>query len=162
MPDLLVKLYDLPQTRPELPKGITIRPVMASETSVARDWIEHAFSLGWADEFERGAHMAPVGSFIAVEDRKIVGFVCFDVTALGLFGPTGVDKTCRGRGLGAALLFAALDAMKAKGHAYAVIGWAGPIDFYERMVGATVIEGSQTRYEGVLIKPSQDKKTDDT
>ena len=82
----------------------------------------------------------------------MIGFVCYDVSAIGLFGPTGVDKTQRGRGLGAALLFAALDAMKAKGHAYAIIGWVGPAEFYEKLVGATLIEGSEDRYKGQLIQ----------
>ncbi len=30
-----------------------------------------------------------------------------------------------------------------KGYAYAVIGWAGPTEFYEKTVGATIIEGSE-------------------
>lgn len=152
MPDLLVKLYDLPAERPALPTGISIRPVMPAEISKVSTWIEQTFSRGWADEFERGAHASPVGALIAVEDRRVLGFACHDASAIGLFGPTGVDKNARGKGLGAALLFAALDAMIAKGHAYAVIGWAGPVDFYARLVGATVIEGSETRYEGKLIR----------
>lgn len=152
MPDLLVKLYDLPAERPVLHAGVSIRPAMAAETGVARDWIEAQFSRGWADEFERGVHASPVGSLIAVEDRRLVGFACYDVAAPGLFGPTGVDKAHRGKGVGAALLFAALDAMKAKGYAYAVIGWVGPVDFYERLVGARAIEGSQARYENLLLK----------
>ena len=152
MPDLLVKLYELPETRPDLAKGIIIRPVMAAEISMMRDWIEERFSRGWADEFERSAHHSPVGSLIAIEERTPLGFACYDTTALGLFGPTGVDRSQRGKGIGGALLFAALDAMKAKGHAYAIIGWAGPIDYYEKLVGASVIEGSEARYAKTLIK----------
>ena len=120
-----------------------------------REWIEARFSRGWADEFERGAHASPIGALIAVEDRTPVGFACYDATALGLFGPTGVDSAQRGKGVGSALLFAALDAMKAKGHAYAIIGWAGPVDFYEKLVGSTVIEGSDTRYANILLKEQQ-------
>jgi hypothetical protein len=41
--------------------------------------------------------------------------------------------------------------MKAEGYAYAVIGWAGPQEFYARLVGATVIEGSEPGiYRGPL------------
>jgi len=152
MTDLLVKLYDLPSERPSLPKGVTMRPVMAAEVSMVRDWIEENFSLGWADEFLKGAYAKTTSSIIAIEDRKVIGFVCYDVSAIGMFGPTGVDKSARGRGLGAALLFAALDAMVAKGHVYATIGWAGPVEFYEKLVGATVIEGSKKRYSGKLIQ----------
>lgn len=152
MPDLLVKLYDLPPERPALPDGVTIRPVNAAEVTIATAWVAETFSRGWADEFTVGAMATPVSSLIAVEDRTIIGFVCHDVSAIGLFGPTGVGTSARGRGIGKALLFAALDAMKAKGHAYAVIGWAGPVDFYADAVGATIIEGSECRYQGVLIK----------
>lgn len=154
MPDLLVKLYDLPVDRPALDATISVRPVMAAEISTAITWIERAFSRGWADEFAVGAYASPARSIIAVEDRQIIGFVCHDVSALGLFGPTGVDVDHRGRGLGTALLLAALDAMKARGHAYAVIGWAGPVKFYENLVGATVITGSEARYKGKLLKPN--------
>lgn len=152
MPDLLVKLYDLPNERPSLPQGVTMRPVQAAEISMVRDFVEENFSRGWADEFERGAHASPATSIIVLENRKVIGFVCYDVSAIGLFGPTGVHKSQRGRGLGVALLFAALDAMIAKGHAYAVIGWAGPVEFYEKHVGATIIEGSERRYSGKLIQ----------
>jgi len=44
MPDLLVKLYDLPMERPSLPNGVTMRPVMAAEVSMVRDWIVQAQS----------------------------------------------------------------------------------------------------------------------
>ena len=33
--------------------------------------------------------------------------------------------------------------MRAEGYAYAIIGWASSIDFYQRAVGAVVIEGSE-------------------
>ena len=49
----------------------------------------------------------------------------------------------RGRGIGKALVLAALHAMRAEGYAYAIIGWASSVDFYRKAVGATVIEGSE-------------------
>ena len=33
--------------------------------------------------------------------------------------------------------------MRAEGYAYAIIGWASSIEFYQKAVGATVIEGSE-------------------
>ena len=148
MPDLLVKLYDLPVDRPSPPDGYTIRPVAAHEVSAVAAWVSDTFSAGWADEFRCGAYASPVGVHVAETEGKVVGFSCHDVAAPGLFGPTGVDAGHRGKGLGLALLFAALDALVAKGYAYAVIGWAGPVSFYERAVGAVVIPGSDARYGG--------------
>ncbi len=68
-----------------------------------------------------------------------------------MFGPTGVAESARGHGVGAALLLLALQAMREQGYAYAVIGAAGPIEFYQRTVGGIVIPGSWPGlYEGML------------
>ena len=50
----------------------------------------------------------------------------------------------RGRGIGTGLLMACLNAMRAEGYAYAIIGQVGPAEFYAKTVGASVIEGSET------------------
>ncbi len=47
-----------------------------------------------------------------------------------------------GRGVGAALTLAVLAAMREDGYAYAIIGGAGPADFYARVAGAIEIPGS--------------------
>ena len=57
----------------------------------------------------------------------------------GFFGPTGVDPAYRGKGIGKALLLKCLEAMRNEGYGYAVIGGAGPVNFYEKCCGATVI-----------------------
>jgi predicted N-acetyltransferase YhbS len=73
------------------------------------------------------------------------------VVARGMFGPTGVAERQRGRGIGTALLFASLRAMRRQGYAYAVIARVGPEEFYRRAVGATVIAGSEPGvYRGKL------------
>ena len=72
-------------------------------------------------------------------------------TCLDYFGPTGVDEAWRGRGTGTALLLACLHAMASAGYAYAIIGGAGPVAFYERAVNARIIPGSQPGiYRGML------------
>jgi GNAT superfamily N-acetyltransferase len=72
----------------------------------------------------------------------MVGFACYDASTLGYFGPTGVDEPFRGQGIGKALLLACLLEMKLKGYGYAIIGWIGPQEFYEKAVGALVIPES--------------------
>ena len=60
-------------------------------------------------------------------------------------------ETQRGRGIGKALLLAALNAMRESGYAYAIIGGVGPAEFYEKAVGAVLIEGSSPGiYRGLL------------
>jgi predicted N-acetyltransferase YhbS len=81
----------------------------------------------------------------------VVGFACHDTTYKNFFGPTGVDESQRGRGLGKALLLACLHAMAAQGYGYAIIGGVGPAEFYAKTVGAVEIEGSTPGiYKGVL------------
>jgi predicted N-acetyltransferase YhbS len=53
-----------------------------------------------------------------------------------------VDEARRGQGIGKALFLSCLHAMAANGYAYAIIGSAGPADFYAKTVGAVEIEGS--------------------
>ncbi|MNL63125.1 hypothetical protein D3C87_1872180 [compost metagenome] len=89
---------------------------------------------------------------VAVHDEKIVGFSCHDVTALGFFGPTGVDESMRGQGIGEALLLASLTAMREAGYGYAIIGGVGPAKFYERVAGAVEIPDSTPGiYAGMLF-----------
>ena len=66
----------------------------------------------------------------------------FFSSLLGLFGPTGVEETDRGRGIGAALLLVSLADMASRGYAYAVIGGAGSAEFYAKVAGAAEIAGS--------------------
>ena len=82
----------------------------------------------------------------------MLGFACHDTTAPGFFGPTGTAETARGRGIGAALLASTLQAMRMDGYAYAIIGGVGEHvrGFYEKTVGAVVIDGSTP---GIYARP---------
>ncbi|PIX75508.1 MAG: GNAT family N-acetyltransferase [Rhodocyclales bacterium CG_4_10_14_3_um_filter_68_10] len=141
MPDMLVRLYDLPPL-PSLPEGVTVRRAMPYERYEVVDWVRQTFSPGWASEVESAYGHLPVRCFIATEGGRILGFACHDATCKNFFGPTGVAEDQRGRGLGKALFLHCLHAMAADGYAYAIIGGAGPTGFYEKAVGATVISDS--------------------
>ncbi|HEV7307743.1 GNAT family N-acetyltransferase [Ensifer sp.] len=153
MPDMLVRLYALP-TEPQsrLGAGISIRRAMAPERRLVVAWIEKTFGAGWAGEAEAAFSSTPTRMHVAVRDERIVGFACHDVTALGFFGPTGVDESMRGQGIGEALLLASLNAMRDAGYGYAVIGGVGPAKFYERVAGAIEIPDSTPGiYAGMLF-----------
>jgi hypothetical protein len=152
--DLLVKLYDLPGpadvgpareagegTRPPA-RGILVRRALAPELRATERWVAAEFGEGWASEVAVAFSRQPVSCFIAVKERQIVGFSCYDATARGFFGPAGVLEAERGGGVGKALLLACLHDMRQLGYGYAIIGGVGPVGFYQRTVGATVIEGS--------------------
>ncbi|HHW12752.1 MAG TPA: GNAT family N-acetyltransferase [Firmicutes bacterium] len=147
MPDLLVKLYELPALAPLqerlLAAGIKLRHPLAFEKKAVVEWVNREFGAEWASECEVAFARQPISCFIAVQDGKIIGFACYDVTAKGFFGPTGVTAEARGQGVGRALLLAALHGLAEMGYAYAIIGGAGPVDFYRKAVGAIEIEGSE-------------------
>jgi GNAT superfamily N-acetyltransferase len=144
--DMLVKLYELTPDQVRLQKhhsqGILYRPPLGSETHLILDWVKARFSCGWVSEVSIALHQRPPKCLIAIQDGKLLGFACYDVAALGLFGPMGVDADWRGLGIGTLLTQLTLEAMKTQGYAYAVIGWVGPVEFYQRVVGAMPIPDS--------------------
>jgi len=146
MPDLLVKLYELPSMEKRFGalahEGITVRRAMAYERHIVTAWVRSSFGDGWASECAVAFSRSPIACHLATREGRVLGFACHDATALGLFGPTGVEETTRGKGLGAALLLASLHAMAARGYAYAVIGGAGSVEFYAKVCGAVEIAGS--------------------
>ncbi len=145
MPDMLVKLYDLPPLQPALDavarSGIGVRRAGNADQPAALAWVRAVFPR-WATETETAFTHDPVTCFVALRGEAVVGFACYDATCPNFFGPTGVAETQRGQGIGRALLLAALHAQKAQGYAYSIIGGVGPADYYAKAVSAVVIEGS--------------------
>lgn len=154
MPDMLVKLYDLPGLEQAIElasaQGVAIRRALSAEKPHLVEWVRGNFTT-WVAEVESAFCRLPIACFIAVRDRDILGFACYDATCRNFFGPEGVLESERGRGLGRALLLAALHAQKAQGYAYSIIGGVGPAQFYAKTVGAVAIEGSTPGvYAGML------------
>jgi len=147
MPDMLVKLYDMPQkdyTEILNANDIKIKRSFIGDKQKILTFVKENFSEGWARECECALMQVPSTCYIAVKDKEIVGFACFDATAKNFFGPTGVKASMRGMKIGAALLHACMNSIREQGYAYAIIGWVGDARlFYEKEVGATVIEGGE-------------------
>ena len=162
MSDMLVKLYNLPPLQPALdaitPLHIHIRPARIGEEVQIMPWIAQHFSPDWANGVVYTIHRSPCSFFIAIEKQspdperadpyalppeKLVGFACYDASNRGMFGPMGVHPQYEGQGIGTALLLTALHAMWNENYAYAVIGWAGPVEWYAKRVGATLIPDSE-------------------
>ncbi|HHT07657.1 MAG TPA: GNAT family N-acetyltransferase [Clostridiales bacterium] len=146
MPDMLVKTYELPgwqDLKDELEQdGIIIKQALMPEMGRLDAFAREHFSEGWASEVMGCFTNKPVSCYYAVRGEEIIGFSCCDSTARGFFGPTGVLPAYRGKGIGKALLLAALHHLKDLGYAYAIIGGAGPTGFYEQACGAVEIPGS--------------------
>ncbi|MCQ6559749.1 GNAT family N-acetyltransferase [Paenibacillus mendelii] len=155
MPDMLVKLYELPEDESAAKyaerTGVMVRRAIGPELRTIGKWVEAHFGQGWRSECEVAISRQPVSCFIAVKDGQLLGFACYDATCKGFFGPTGVDEQARGLGIGKRLFLETLRAMREDGYGYAVIGGAGPTEFYAKTAGATVIEGSVPGiYAGML------------
>jgi GNAT superfamily N-acetyltransferase len=155
MIDMLVRLYDLPESAELYAKvagqGITLRRARAFEKHTVAEFARTHFSAKWASEVEVALSRQPVACFIATKDKAILGFACFDTTMRGFFGPTGVVEAARGTGIGKALLFKALEGLRDIGYAYAFIGGVGPREFYEKACGAIEIPGSDPGIYGDIL-----------
>jgi predicted N-acetyltransferase YhbS len=155
MIDMLVRLYDLPDSR-ELyrrveEQGIVLRRARAFEKHTVAEFARANFSAKWVSEVEVAITRQPVACFIATKDKAILGFSCHDTTMRGFFGPTGVSEAARGTGIGKALLFKSLEALRELGYAYAFIGGVGPREFYEKACGAIEIPGSDPGIYGDIL-----------
>lgn len=147
MSDMLVKLYDV-QLDLELENklredGIIIKRALGLDKTRILQFVRDHFSQQWADECEMG--LIHEGCYIAVHEKEVVGFACFDATMKDYFGPTGVRKDMRGKGIGKALLLRCLYSMYERGYNYAIIGWVGPAEFYQKACGAAMIPDSTPR-----------------
>jgi GNAT superfamily N-acetyltransferase len=171
MADMLVKLYALPDAALYLgelnAQAILIRQAQPGEKRVVTDWVKQHFPDSWAVGCEWAITRDPISCYIAVEKdasfvpsgdpyslpkEKLIGFACYDAANKGVFGAMGVQEDYRGRGVGRALLLVSLHAMAAERYAYAVIGWAGSPEFYQKSVSATLIEGSEPGlFRGTLV-----------
>jgi predicted N-acetyltransferase YhbS len=156
MPDLLVNLLNLPDAGPHRESlasaGIIIRRAQPFEITKLRTFIEREFSTSWADEVSVGFAHQPVSVFVATAEKEIVGFAAYECTRRSFFGPTAVSETMRGKGVGKVLLFECLHGLREMGYVYAIIGHAGPIDFYQKTVGAVVIPDSDPGIYTDLLK----------
>jgi hypothetical protein len=149
VPDLLVKLYDLPPTFDVMSSRegagdtkIRVRRAMAYEKHQVVNWVDTHFGGRWASECDVAFGNRPISCHIATEHGLILGFSCHDTTARGMAGPLGVLEPARGRGIGRGLLLGSLHAMAGMGYAYAVIGGAGSVEFYRRVVNVVEIPDS--------------------
>ncbi|MBQ0165541.1 MAG: GNAT family N-acetyltransferase [Treponema sp.] len=138
--DMIVNLTTIPAFK-EI-EGIKICQMHPCDAEAVLDFIREHFAAGWIGEARYAMMQDPVRCFIAVENKRVVGFACYDATAKDYFGPIGVHPDMQGRGVGTQLMLKTLEAMRAYGYGYAVIGWvreAAP--FYKKVLGAEYIKG---------------------
>ncbi len=155
MPDMLVNLnrdHSCDALIASLKQeGITIKRAMSPDLYEIVAFVREQFNEKWAGETTKAILNTPASCFIAVKDKQVIGFACYDATARGFFGPTGVLESTRGKGVGKALYLKCLLDMREQGYGYCIVGDAGPVDFYKKTSGAMVIENSWPGVYGNLI-----------
>jgi GNAT superfamily N-acetyltransferase len=162
MADMLIKLYDLEVNgalvADQEALGVELRKPIGPEKHTVIAWVQEHFSAGWASETDAALNNQPRTCIVAVKDEKLIGFACYDATALGFFGPIGVAKSHRGKGTGRALMNACLRDMRHVGYGYAIAGGVEDTEFYKRTVNAIEIPDSEPGIYANRIKNPKTKK----
>ncbi len=157
MQDMLVHLRKVPSSTDIIEKlkteDIRIIRALAPDKVRVLEWIKTNSSVLAYGEADACFSNTPTSLFLAVKDKNIIGYACYDAIAPNFFGPTRVLEEFKGKGIGKALLLRSLEAMRDGGYVYGIIGGVGPAEFYTKCVGATLIEGSTPGiYEDMLGK----------
>jgi len=146
MADMLVNLLQMPSCDTLLADleqdGIRIHRALAPDKFRVVEWVAEHSTRSAAGECDVCFARSPITCYLAVRDKDILGYACYDATAPNFFGPTKVLESEQGKGIGKALLLKSLQSMREAGYVYAIIGGVGPAAFYEKCVGATLIPDS--------------------
>lgn len=149
--DLTANEFETAHLESKLAKqGFKIRRLEDEDEQTFYEWMLGTWSQNWTTEACNSLKNAPVTTFIALDSRdNIRGFATYDVTLFrGGFGPTGVEESLRGLGIGKVLFLRCLRDMKIRGYPRCEIAWVGPISFYAHTAGAricaTFMQGSKT------------------
>ncbi|GAB3868600.1 GNAT family N-acetyltransferase [Dactylosporangium cerinum] len=100
------------------------------------EWVRGIWGNGWAWEVAQSLDRDGAGCWVAVRDGEILGFAAYGANRPSWFGPMGTAPAAEGLGVGRVLLRRCLADQRADGHSTAQIGWAGPVAFYAKTVGA--------------------------
>lgn len=146
MADMLVNLLDLPPigTLEEklAAQDIVIHRAVAPDMQRVVDFVLTVSTPNAASECAVCFGHSPIGCFVASQGTTLLGYACYGAIAPDFFGPTAVHPDHQGNGIGKALLLRSLIALREQGYVYGIIGGVGPAAFYEKTVGARMIEGS--------------------
>ena len=141
--DMIVNLTTLDYSF-ELEDGVKLKRAFPADKSRILEFVGKHFSQNWVNETEYALMQNPPCCFIATREGELIGFACYDASAKGFFGPTGLSESERRHGMGRALLMRTLAAMREAGYGYAIIGWVGDAaGFYEKCASARYIEGGE-------------------
>lgn len=140
MADMLVNLYEITY-KMNIKKEIRIERLIAPDRRKLISFVQENFKENFVDECKVACSNNPITCFVAIKNKKIVGFICYEATAKNFVGPMGVLKEERKQGIGEALMLTCLKSMKDMGYAYAILGAPAEnaISFHEKVTNAILI-----------------------
>jgi mycothiol synthase len=125
--NLKIRKEDFPNEEPAKEKnGYKISRASQEEKEETVGFVKKHFGLGtWPEETRISFENDPPTTFIARDPIKneVIGFAAHSVLFPGSFGPTGVDKVLRGKGIGGLLLKWCLWDIKQMGLKKCIIMW---------------------------------------
>ena len=152
--DLVVNLYQNKLANNNIPilkdENIVVKRLLTPNSDQLVEFINANFHKGWASEVKAAIYKPNPTCFIAVFKKEIIGFACYDATAKGYFGPTGVNDKYRGLNVGQNLLFKTLLSMKEDGYGYAIIGGGRIKDYYGKYLDIFVIDDESNLYNRLI------------
>lgn len=122
--------------------GITVRRATTADADTVGAFADQHFGGGWSWESReaivRGEAGEVAGCHLALRGSDVLGFAAYGALRPSVFGPMGTLPVAQGTGIGGVLLRRCLADQRAAGLSSAQIGWAGPVAFYSRTVGARI------------------------
>ena len=120
--------------------GGDVRRATHGERERVIAFIAREFGRLWAFEAKHAFDRDKPTLFFGETAGAIAGFAAHDCNnrGLGFFGPTGVARPARGRGLGHRLLRASLADLRRLGFDRAIIAWTDAVEYYRKGCNATI------------------------
>ncbi|QHE52342.1 GNAT family N-acetyltransferase [Pontibacillus sp. HMF3514] len=139
--DMTVSLRHYKMPKVMLDEGITLLRAALKDQEELLRFISERFGDPWVKTIQIALEKECPPLYIARDRGELIGFACYDSVRdqKGVYGPMGTSPQVRTKGVGYALLHTCLEEMKQKGYEYAILGEAGPIEYYERACGAKLI-----------------------
>lgn len=141
---------------------VSVRPCQPEDLTALRRFFSDEFPGRWEYDVQQKWNLEGPDTVIGLfEEDRCVGFALLQQDGCqmpiggavwgvdlgpgwGALGPIGISKSVRGRGLGDALLAAALEILRDRGARRSIIDWTTLIDFYNKH-GFQVNRNYQTR-----------------
>jgi predicted N-acetyltransferase YhbS len=118
-------------------QGFEVKRAGEEDLDALLEFIQQQFPP-WEGEVRSGYRNNPVSVYICKKDTRVLGFAAYDTNNknTGWFGPMGVLREARGKGIGGIVLKLCLRDIALQGHSRAIISGVGPVYFYSRLCNA--------------------------